>query len=191
MKMNCDLKSGQIVHTNNGPVCVLEKLNSRFVKIIFLEPPCSISTVQIGNLLRGAVANRPNNPTVLKTVKCKHSKTVNGQLTPVYSLWNRIRRECRQGAEMRSEWRNFDTFADWYHAQPCPKTDEFRWTFTHRLFDHDNDWYSHETCHVLPEPLVRTVLRSSNPETIRRSAEHHKRWIPADLYQRIIDEICK
>jgi len=189
MKVHCNLKSGHIILTNAGPVCVIEKLNSRYTKIIFLEPPYSISTVQNSNLLRGMVANRSNSPVCKKPAEKKHPKTIDGQATPVYSLWHRIKSDCRRGAEMFSDWRDFDTFADWCHAQPQPETDQFRWIFTHQFFDLENDWYAPETCHILPEPLVRTVLRSSNPATIRRSVEHHKRWILPDLYDRMLQEL--
>lgn len=181
---------GQVIDTNHGQVYVMDRPNSRFVQIMFLEPPYSVRTVQIANLKTGSVANRPDRP---KAVKRKgRSKRYaafqeDGTTSPEYSIWARIKRRCRSGSVMCTEWRDFQVFAKWYHAQPRPETNEFRWIFTHQLLDPDNRFYAPETCHVAPEPLVRTLIRSSNPNVIRQSIEHHRKWIPAELYQRLIE----
>lgn len=181
MKMNCNLKPGQIVQTSNGPVTVMEKINSRFVTVIFHEPPYSTATVQIGNLLKGSVANRPNNPPNVKR-KVKHGYERSG---PVYAVWSRIRQECRKGGELCPEWKDFQTFAEWYFRQ-IKETDDFRWVFTNRIPDRNNTWYAPETCNVMPEPLVRTIY-AGKPDGIRQSIEHHKRWISTELYNTLIN----
>lgn len=174
---------GQIIQTNNGPVTVMEKVSSRHAVIIFHEPPYTTKTVQITALIAGTVANRPSRPVGRHR---KYPTLENGVATPAYSVWMRMKSEVRKGATIHPGWLNFQTFAEWYYERAIP-TDEFKWMFTHKLFNLRNDRFIPKYCDVLPGPLARIVLnRHSKLENRQKSAEYYKRWISPELYEKLM-----
>lgn len=166
---------GQIVQTNNGPVTIMEKHAGQMVTVIFHEPPYSTSIVHTSNLLKGYVANKPNKPTM-------HTKTK----STAYSIWQRMRSMRPARYTICNEWTDFAVFSEWYSDQIKPGAD-FKWIFSHKLFDPANRYYGPETCHVVPSPLAKAILiGKGNSLGVLQSADYYRDWISHKLYKKIV-----
>lgn len=96
-----------------------------------------------------------------------HKTKVGGKETPAYRTWKSMLTRCYDpswhaeyptyiGCTVTPEWHNFQTFAEWYHAQTIGEG----WALDKDLTIKGNKVYSAETCTFVP-PEINSLLINS------------------------------
>lgn len=161
------IAKGTFHFTTNGWVEVTEVIDSKNVRIKFIEYPCEVMTTSL-DLKRFKIKN-PMRPRV-KGVgfygigphvasqsdgkKHKHYQAWVNMLARVYKPpVERIKREY-ENTSVCPEWHNYQNFAEWYcNTMNNLKPADFTWDLDKDLLVPGNRIYSPNTCCIIPRAI--------------------------------------
>lgn len=161
---------GKVFPTNNGGDCVIvEYINSRNVKVQFLDSMKFEVKTNISAIYKGDVRNKfsPSVHGVGFIGKGKNKCTVNGKSTVAYQYWRGMLKRCYDKSFLKSRptyygcsvcegWHNFQVFADWLYRQDFIN---HGYELDKDILVRGNKVYSPETCCLVPRQ-INTVLNN-------------------------------
>lgn len=157
------IKTGDVFTTKEGCEClVVDYVNSKKVKVKFLDEHGYEVFVQVSNLRRGRVKN-PYHLSVFGVGYLgvgEHKTKIEGNNTKGYSTWKSMLRRCYvnehqekkptyRGCYVHKDWHNFQEFAKWFNNQY--KEDD--WQLDKDILKKGNKCYSEDFCRMVPREV--------------------------------------
>lgn len=171
------IQAGDVLPTNEGgSVTVIEYRNAGEILIEHNDAHKYQVVVRASNLRVGSVKN-PFHPSVFGVGYIgvgKHTALVKGKVAARGS-WTRMMQRCYSseylakyptyiGCSVHSDWHNFQTFAEWFYAQPNSENAGF--ALDKDLLVLGNKIYSADTCSFVPQEINKLLNDSATARGI-------------------------
>ena len=161
------MKKGEIYKTNNcGKLKVVKYIDSKNIKIKFLATGYKTWTSS-GHINKGSVKD-PYHPSVQGIGYGGVGKYTRTNDPTVYEIWKSALRRVYnpasssdkrnyKGCTVHPDWHNFQTFAEWYEAQPNAYREGF--DLDKDLLVLGNKQYGPNTCSLVPQEINELLTK--------------------------------